>query len=158
MRFLVRVQAGATGSCYNDSMPYKSREKQNKYQIEWAAARKKQWLQLHGPCAKCGSSIRLEVDHIDRTQKVSHRVWSWRSDKREAELAKCQVLCHECHLIKTRSERVNLNHGTTTNYRNGCRCKDCTDAHSKAARIYRSKISPRSQIGKGTRLVCTKHP
>jgi hypothetical protein len=43
----------------------------------------------------------LELDHVDPALKVSHRVWSWARERREAELAKCQVLCHDCHVAKT---------------------------------------------------------
>lgn len=35
-----------------------------------------------------------------RTQKINHRVWSWAEARREAELAKCQILCHDCHVAK----------------------------------------------------------
>lgn len=43
----------------------------------------------------------LEVDHIDPDQKISHKVWSWAKPRRDAELAKCQVLCNKCHKNKT---------------------------------------------------------
>jgi len=33
---------------------------------------------------------------------VTHRVWSWARERREAELAKCVVRCVACHLVKTR--------------------------------------------------------
>lgn len=59
-------------------------------------------------CAHCGSYERLELDHVDPTKKVTHRVWSWSAKRRAVEIAKCQVLCHACHLAKTahRHERV----------------------------------------------------
>lgn len=60
-----------------------------------------EWLVEHGPCVKCGSKKELQVDHIDPEDKVTHRVWSWSKARREVELAKCQVLCHECHKKKT---------------------------------------------------------
>jgi hypothetical protein len=46
----------------------------------------------------------LELDHKDHRQKVSHTIWSWSMERRDAELAKCQVLCHDCHLDKTNKE------------------------------------------------------
>ena len=60
----------------------------------------------NGPCVKCGcwDLDQLEVDHIDPNTKVSHRVWSWSKERRENELAKCQVLCRACHLTKTCGE------------------------------------------------------
>ncbi len=59
------------------------------------------WFQANGPCRQCGSSERLELDHIEEGTKVSHTVWSWEPIKRAAELAKCQVLCYFCHKKKT---------------------------------------------------------
>lgn len=34
------------------------------YQNAWIKARREDWLQANGPCNKCGSYNRLEVDHI----------------------------------------------------------------------------------------------
>src|SRR5690606_33440259 len=85
-------------------------------------------------CVKCGSTENLELDHIDPSQKVSHRIWSWTESKRLEEIAKCQVLCNECHLVKSIKEKlVDYTHGThTQGYARGCRCDDCREAH----RIY----------------------
>lgn len=63
-----------------------------------------EWIEANGPCS-CGSDVDLEVDHKDPATKVTNAVWAWGKVKREAELAKCQVLCHECHLNKTSVER-----------------------------------------------------
>lgn len=60
---------------------------------------------LGGKCVKCGSLDRLQVDHIDPTTKTSHRITMWSRVKRDAELAKCQLLCHGCHWAKTIRER-----------------------------------------------------
>ena len=59
------------------------------------------WLEENGPCARCGANENLEVDHIDPLTKVSHNVWTWAEEKRLEELAKCQVLCHNCHVEKS---------------------------------------------------------
>lgn len=76
------------------------------YQKTWISQRRREWLEANGPCCKCGSSDRLEVDHIDPSQKqINPRaLWSLspQNPRRIAELAKCQVLCHECHKEKTR--------------------------------------------------------
>ncbi len=71
------------------------------FQREWLARRRARWLIENGPCAQCGSSESLEIDHVDRTQKISHRVWGWKPERRAAELLKCQVLCYACHKKKT---------------------------------------------------------
>lgn len=71
------------------------------------AERRALWFLENGPCRLCGSWDNLQVDHIDPTWKVSHRIWSWRADRRSAELAKCQVLCVKCHKAKTTAEGWN---------------------------------------------------
>ena len=63
--------------------------------------RRKEWFDLHGPCEACGSWIGLEVHHVNPETKVSHRVWSWSKKRRDAELAKCVVLCFTCHHATT---------------------------------------------------------
>lgn len=58
------------------------------------------WLTENGPCKRCGSSYRLQVDHVNPATKIHHAVWTWREDRRLLELAKCQVLCGPCHWEK----------------------------------------------------------
>jgi 5-methylcytosine-specific restriction endonuclease McrA len=69
------------------------------------STRRREWFAKHGPCRRCGGRRYLELDHIDPATKVSHKVWQWRKERREAELAKCQVLCRVCHHFKTRDQR-----------------------------------------------------
>lgn len=71
-----------------------------KYKREWVAKRKAEWFS-DKYCVVCGSTETLELDHIDRSTKVSHSIWSWSEIRRNEELAKCQVLCHDHHLEKT---------------------------------------------------------
>jgi hypothetical protein len=78
------------------------------YQGRWLRERRDAWLRENGPCRACSSFERLEVDHVDRGAKVTHRLWSLSDEKRAAELAKCQVLCRRCHQDKTRRERYPL--------------------------------------------------
>lgn len=90
-------------------MGYKSKEKQRRYQRTWMQRRRAAWLDANGPCVDCGSTEDLEVDHVDPTEKECHRVWSWSEERREEELSKCVVRCHECHKqrtwIQTRGEK-----------------------------------------------------
>lgn len=130
---------------YNGHMSYKDREQQRKYQREWCMKRRQAFLQGKS-CCQCGSTDHLEVDHIDPSQKISHRVWSWSATRREAELAKCQVLCHDCHLEKTRKEKSVLKdgspvtHGTYCMYKDhGCRCDECRAANAKRNREQRAR-------------------
>lgn len=113
-------------------MPYADPDTQRRYQRQWAQNNRRRWLSENGPCAKCGSDKDMEVDHIDRTKKISHRVWSWTKDRRDEELRKCQVLCGSCHKEKTSLEKQRpIKHGTESGYAR-CRCSSCTEAH----RIY----------------------
>lgn len=93
-------------------MPYKDKKAQMEYQRVWCANRRKEYVDKHGgKCVKCSSTHRLEFDHINPEEKVSHRIWSWSRDRIEAELAKCQLLCRDCHLSKT----FNDNYATAFN-------------------------------------------
>ena len=84
-------------------MPYADPEVQRRFQREWIAARRREWIEEHGPCIDCGTWNDLQVDHADASTKVTHRVWSWSKERRAAELAKCVVRCAPCHLAKTRA-------------------------------------------------------
>jgi hypothetical protein len=64
-------------------------------------------------CECCGFKAKhpcqLDLDHIDpesKTYKGSHKSydagWSW--DRIEQELAKCKVLCKNCHALRTYEE------------------------------------------------------
>ncbi len=122
-------------------MPFADKHMRNVYETQRKARLRNQWLLANGPCKACGSTIALEVDHIDPRQKVSHRIWGWCKEKREAELAKCQVLCGDCHLRKTISERHAahpLVHGTNRGYNtHRCRCQACKAAHAALNASYR---------------------
>lgn len=121
-------------------MPYKDPERQRQFQRERLAARKAEFYR-DKCCVRCGSTESLELDHIDRTQKVSHSVWSWSQVRRDAEIAKCQVLCHNCHWEKTRDDMGwRQVHGTPTSYsKYKCRCDLCREAHAAEAREYRAR-------------------
>ena len=90
---------------------------------------RQEWLIANGPCT-CGSWESLEVHHVDPATKVSHRIWSWSKEKREEELKKCMVLCHDCHLEETTARR-RCGHGHVATYKKrGCRCDLCRAAKS----------------------------
>lgn len=84
-------------------MPIKDPELKRKYHREWMAKRRAEYFK-DKYCVQCNSTQNLELDHIDRKTKEHHAIWSWSQVRREAELAKCQVLCRECHLQKTKKE------------------------------------------------------
>lgn len=82
-------------------MTYKDKETQREYQRLWMAQRRQQWFDENGPCVDCKSWKDLELDHVNSSTKVSHRVWSWSKARRDAELEKCVVRCNNCHVVKT---------------------------------------------------------
>jgi len=127
-------------------MSYSDKEKQLAYQREWMHNRRMAFF--NGKvCVRCGSIDRLELDHIDPEQKISHRIWSWAQEKREAEIAKCQVLCHDCHVKKTAEDMsYGLVHGTVNGYgHHGCRCDLCTRASTDKTNEWRWKTGKRKQ-------------
>lgn len=110
------------------------------YKREWVAKRRADWLAEHGPCVQCGSADFLEVDHIDRTTKIDHNIWSWSQVRRDAELAKCQVLCRDCHLAKTIAEKPQAKHGSSRRYEDyGCRCVVCKAWRAAKTKRYRER-------------------
>jgi hypothetical protein len=72
----------------------------------WMAARRAAWIAENGPCVDCGSWDSPEVDHVDPSTKITHRVWSWAKARREAELAKCVVRCSPCYRKKSAAEAL----------------------------------------------------
>lgn len=73
------------------------------YKREWIAARRAAYF-ADKCCAQCGSTERLELDHIVPSTKEHHAIWSWSKSRRDAELLKCQPLCHDCRQRKTSAE------------------------------------------------------
>ena len=120
-------------------MPYKDKAQLRDYQNDWKKKRREQWLAANGPCAWCGSADDLEVDHIDPSQKVTHRIWTYSDERRAAELAKCQVLCKRCNQFKNETLLLRFAyHGSATMYkRHGCRCDRCRTYKRMDARRYR---------------------
>ena len=107
-------------------------EAKRKYQREWMASRRLDWIESKGGrCALCGSADRLEVDHIDPSTKLMQprEIWSRAERIRDAELAKCQVLCGICHLDKTLAEGSlavrAVQHGGGSTGKRGCQCEPC---------------------------------
>ena len=121
-------------------MPYADKKVQREYQKQWTAKRRADFF-ANKQCKRCGSTNRLELDHMDPSKKVSHKIWSWSEAKMKAELEKCQVLCYDCHKSKTKVERTVIrSHGTPGMYSKGhCRCQECKNAWAKYNRQVRAR-------------------
>ena len=113
----------------------RSREEYNaymaKYMKDWYDRRHAYAIEkLGGKCVKCGSTDRLEIDHIDRTtvdrrmRRGRGNMWTASEERFQAELAKCQLLCHEHHLEKTKSE-FSVPHGGGVSGKKNCPCVPC---------------------------------
>jgi len=89
---------------------------------------------LGGKCVKCGSTEKLELDHINKDDKEIEvsKMLSVSLDRFWKEVKKCQLLCKGCHLDKTIVERGHKiakgTHGTLSSYRY-CKCELCKKAH-----------------------------
>lgn len=129
-----------------NSMSYADRrEYMRKYQREWVAKRRAAFFD-DKTCEKCGSIDRLELDHIDPSTKVHHAIWSWAEERRIDEIAKCQILCHDCHLNKTADDyRKNVKHGTyAMRNKYGCDCEECKEYVRRNKRESRARIKERN--------------
>lgn len=107
-------------------------EYQREYQLRRYHKRRAESIEtLGGKCFLCGSTNRLELDHIDPATKAFPiaKLWSLSKAKYEAELAKCQLLCRECHTRKSAYEtmvRRPFTHGKYwAVYKHKCRCPEC---------------------------------
>ena len=85
------------------------KEHTNKVKLAWIKKRKETWFKQNGPCVKCNSWKNLELDHINPSTKITHRIWSRNEEFRKNELKKCQVLCKICHKEKTKKDLHNMN-------------------------------------------------
>lgn len=102
-----------------------SRESRARY-LAKVLLRRTRWLEQNGPCGRCGSAHDLQVHHRDKSEKTSHRIWTWSSARRAAELAKCEPICRACH-IAIHALLNRKAHGLS-GYRRGCRCDVCRAA------------------------------
>lgn len=114
-------------------------------------------VQLGGKCVICGSEEELQLDHIKREEKSFPigQMWSVSWERFEAELAKCQLLCWQCHKAKTVWEMgrkdARLNHGTLASYRY-CKCDLCKKAYADYWKSYKprkKRAEPKKAIAPG---------
>lgn len=96
--------------------------------------------EMGGKCVRCGKSENLQFDHIDRSRKSFNIGSSFNRslDYLRKESRKCQLLCKQCHSVKTKQykdfiglsnmpqPKESWKHGTFyTRYGRGCDCGEC---------------------------------
>jgi hypothetical protein len=117
-------------------MGFTSIDKKREYQRKWVADRRKHYLKGK-ICCRCHSTKDIEIHHMIRESKTSHKIWSWSKDKIAAELQKCIFICKQCHVDLHRELALTKRiHGDSHTYKNGCRCPACREAHKLCAREY----------------------
>lgn len=108
--------------------------------------------EMGGKCVQCGSTERLELDHIEPHEKsfdISAN-WSIKPAKWAVEAAKCHLLCRPCHQQKTSRQRTERAPHTVHKYlRHGCRCDVCTAAYAVHLAKNRARFSQRRARLKG---------
>lgn len=126
-------------------------EAMRRYKREWYAKRRAAYFAdkscvctstVCGHGSVCGSTEKLELDHVDRSTKVSNSIWSWSEARRNEELAKCQVLCEFCHQTKSAEERgwKRGEHGSVAMYGYyGCRCRLCATSQAARCKEWRAR-------------------
>jgi hypothetical protein len=99
-------------------------------------------------CVDCGTTERLELDHVDPKLKISHKIWGWSKVRREVELAKCVPRCNACHHKKTHKDLgwgAYAKHGTPPCYNRGCRCDLCRGVNAGRSSMYRAIYRERAR-------------
>ena len=134
------------------------REHYNLYMKEYMKQRRiKRRVQmiekLGGECVRCHSTERLEFNHRDPKEKEFNilQIWDSSWEKIYAELDKCELLCHDCHLDHTaeswasgihvpwnKGKEDEWSHGSARGYHSSsmCRCDLCKHANS----LYRKGV------------------
>jgi hypothetical protein len=126
-------------------MPIMDTERRRLFNRDWYARRRNEFFK-DKVCAWCGSTERMELHHLDKATKEGHCIWSWVKERREAEIAKCIVLCLHCHRgFHARERRKSLEHGTyNAYYSHRCRCAVCRRGNTDRARVYSARRKQRS--------------
>lgn len=108
---------------------------------------------LGDSCVWCGSEDDLQFDHIDPAQKsfnISHNMTASNPAVR-AEVAKCQLLCRDCHIEKTRQAALEagFTHGSWYGWMHKrCTCEEC---HASRRAFHDARNAQRRGAGATTR-------
>lgn len=104
---------------------------------------------LGGRCARCGvTEGKFHLDHKDKSKKKMRAsdLHSVNDKKFENELQNLQILCEDCHKIKTHEawdySTPKPTHGTYWFYRKyRCRCPECVAAYTNTQKEWRQQRS-----------------
>lgn len=101
----------STDELYREKKKQRNREQFQKHKSKRAEAqrlrrqeRRKILIEhLGGKCCGCGTTENLQFDHLDRTQKSFNigKCLDHSLEKLVAEADKCQLLCYNCHEVKS---------------------------------------------------------
>ncbi len=116
-------------------MPISDKDKYNEYTnahlVKKYQTRRLEFIEyLGGACVRCGTDQGLEFDHINRFSKsfnIAKRMVSMNYEELKLEIDKCQLLCKECHLEKSREagDMKNVEHGGGNSGKRNCKCEPC---------------------------------
>jgi 5-methylcytosine-specific restriction endonuclease McrA len=131
-------------------MPLTGQAKRD-YDVAYRAKRRQDWIDSQNGCAWCGDKDGpFDIDHIDPSTKTIAIaiIWTRKKETRDLELTKCQLLCEDCHIIKSRKEQETpVRHGTYfTGYHKGCKCELCMEAMRVHWREYRQTKPRRTKL------------
>lgn len=114
----------------------RNKENYNNYQKEYQLKRyhqrrKQAFEKLGNKCIVCGTTVNLDIDHVDYRQKTLaiNKLWSVAESRFWSEIEKCQLLCIKHHKAKTSletPERRPITHGKYwAAYKYQCQCDEC---------------------------------
>lgn len=104
-----------------------NKEYHNQYNLKRYHQKRQEYISLlGGKCNKCGCTENLHFDHINAKEKsfsIGDKI-TYPKEVILEELKKCQLLCKECHIQKTRE------------------CKDGYNIRIRGEQIAISKLNP----------------
>lgn len=110
------------------------------YNARYHTRRAEVITQLGGACNQCGSVNNLEFDHIDPATKdfnVSKKITN--ADITD-EISKLQLLCHRCHIEKSKLDN-GVEHGGGLSGKRNCKCDPCKTRKNEYMRNWKQKRS-----------------